>query len=115
MSIKSAYALGRSRAADKSSTRLVDVRSTNGRSGSRCERIVENDPMQSLSRREGEVLSWLAHGKSGPEIAIILGISTCTVRLHIQSTKRKLNASNIPHAVSRGFLLGILRNKPVGS
>jgi DNA-binding CsgD family transcriptional regulator len=63
-----------------------------------------------LSPREVEVLTWLAQGKSGPEIAIILGISTCTVRLHIQSTKRKLNAANIPHAVSQGFALGILHS-----
>lgn len=63
-----------------------------------------------LSPREIEVLTWLALGKSGPEIGIILGIGSCTVRLHTQSVKRKLNASNIPHAVFRGLALGILRN-----
>jgi DNA-binding CsgD family transcriptional regulator len=61
-----------------------------------------------LSAREGEVLYLLAMGKSGPEIAIILGISICTVRLHIQSIKKKLGASNIPHAVARGYALGVL-------
>ena len=63
----------------------------------------------SLSSREREVLHWLALGKSGPEIAIILGISTCTVRIHIQGVKRKLNAVNIPHAVYIAFVVGILR------
>jgi DNA-binding CsgD family transcriptional regulator len=62
-----------------------------------------------LSSREREVLHWLSLGKSGPEIAIILGISTCTVRIHIQSVKRKLSAVNIPHAVYIAFAVGILR------
>jgi len=62
-----------------------------------------------LSSRESEVLHWLAYGKSGPEIAIILGISTCTVRIHIQSVKRKLDAVNIPHAVYLALTRGILR------
>ena len=64
----------------------------------------------SLSPRENEVLHWLAHGKSGPEIAIILGISPCTVRIHIQSAKRKLNAVNIPHFIYLACALGILRS-----
>jgi DNA-binding transcriptional LysR family regulator len=42
-------------------------------------------------------------------IGIILEISTCTVRIHIQCVKRKLNAVNIPHAVYLAFVLGILR------
>lgn len=63
-----------------------------------------------LSPREHEVLHWLAHGKSGPEISIILGISLCTVRIHIQSAKRKLNAVNIPHSIYLAFALGILRS-----
>lgn len=62
-----------------------------------------------LSPRESEVLHWLAHGKSGPEIAIILGISTCTARIHIHNVKRKLDAVNIPHAVYLAFARGILR------
>ncbi len=79
----------------------------------RRERAFGQDKESRLTPREVEVLSWLAEGKSGPEIAIILGISTCTVRIHIQSTKRKLNASNIPHAVSQGFLIGILYTGPI--
>jgi DNA-binding CsgD family transcriptional regulator len=73
----------------------------------------ENAPSTSrLSSRESEVLHWLAHGKSGPEIAIILGISTCTVRIHIQSVKRKLDAVNIPHAVYLAVTRGILTAQP---
>ena len=62
-----------------------------------------------LSPREREVLHWLARGKSGPEIAVILNISTSTVRIYIQGVKRKLNAMNIPHAVYLAFELGIMR------
>jgi DNA-binding CsgD family transcriptional regulator len=65
-----------------------------------------------LSHREREVLSWLALGKSGPEISIILDISVCTVRLHIRSIVRKLTASNIPHAVARAYQAGIFRCNP---
>jgi DNA-binding CsgD family transcriptional regulator len=66
-----------------------------------------------LSRREREVLRWLAHGKSGPDTATILDISVCTVRMHIRNIMRKLTATNIPHAVTRGFQTGNLRILPV--
>lgn len=33
-----------------------------------------------LSRREAEVLFWVAQGKTNPEVAMILGISPRTVR-----------------------------------
>src|SRR5215831_6399517 len=65
-----------------------------------------------LSARESEILHWLACGKSGPEIAIILGISACTVRVHIQSVKRKLNAVNIPHAVYLAFVPNLPQGSP---
>src|SRR6266481_2547528 len=54
-----------------------------------------------LSNRELDVLYWLALGKTGYETSVILGISLCTVRVHIRNTLRKLGASNIPHAVAR--------------
>lgn len=63
-----------------------------------------------LTSREREVLLWLSLGKSGPEVAIILNISVCTVRIHIRNIIRKLNVSNIPHAVARAFRIGLLSN-----
>lgn len=64
--------------------------------------------LRKLSKREQEVLHWLAHGKSGGEIGMILSISLPTVRVHIRNIISKLNASNIPHAIARAFKLGIL-------
>lgn len=61
-----------------------------------------------LSRRERQVLYWLALGKSAAQIGIILDISVCTVRVHIRNLVHKLGASNIPNAVARGFLSGLL-------
>jgi DNA-binding CsgD family transcriptional regulator len=61
-----------------------------------------------LSTRERDVLCWLTHGKTGDEIGIILSISECTVRTHIRNIMRKLDASNITHAVARAFRSGIL-------
>lgn len=64
-----------------------------------------------LSARELDVLHWLALGKSGGEIGHILGISVCTVRMHIRNIIRKLDVSNIPHAVAHAFQTGILKGK----
>jgi DNA-binding CsgD family transcriptional regulator len=61
-----------------------------------------------LSSRERDVLHWLAHGKTGDEVGMILCISVCTVRAHVRNIVRKLNASNIAHAVARGFRSGLL-------
>ncbi|MBA2672233.1 helix-turn-helix transcriptional regulator [Ramlibacter sp.] len=65
-------------------------------------------PIQRLSIRELDVLHWLAAGKSAGDTATILGISVCTVRVYVRNIMRKLDAVNIPHAVSKGHQLNIL-------
>lgn len=47
-----------------------------------------------LSQREGEVLSWLATGKSNKDIATILDLSPRTVTKHIENILEKLGAEN---------------------
>ncbi len=47
-----------------------------------------------LTLREVECLSWLAKGKTQDEIALILNISSRTVRAHINATKEKLHCVN---------------------
>lgn len=47
-------------------------------------------PAAPLTRREAEVLGWLREGKTGPEIAIILGCAPRTVESHVNRLYRKL-------------------------
>jgi DNA-binding CsgD family transcriptional regulator len=60
-------------------------------------------PKAMLSRREQEVLTWICIGKSNAEIAIILGISAWTVKIHVSNVLAKLNAANRSHAVAKAI------------
>lgn len=52
-----------------------------------------------LSRRETEVLTWLAEAKRDNEIALILGLSIRTVQQHVRSILGKLHVENRTAAV----------------
>lgn len=52
------------------------------------------EPVATLTRRESEVMSWLREGKTGPEIAIILGCAIRTVEKHLANLYRKLGVRN---------------------
>jgi transcriptional regulator EpsA len=54
-----------------------------------------------LSAREEEILLWLSEGKPNVEIARILGISSFTVKNHVQRILKKLNATNRTEAVAK--------------
>ena len=54
-----------------------------------------------LTMREAEVLRWVAMGKTNPEIASILEISSFTVKNHMQRLFKKLDVSNRAQAVSK--------------
>lgn len=56
--------------------------------------------LHKLTRREREVLSWIARGKSNPEIAAILGISAATVSKHLERIYPKLGVENRTAAAS---------------
>lgn len=47
-----------------------------------------------LTEREGEVLHWLAEGKSNPEIGVILGVSPRTVGKHVEHIYAKLGVES---------------------
>lgn len=47
-----------------------------------------------LTAREQEVLEWMQEGKSNPEIGVILGISTHTVKRHVERVLAKLGVEN---------------------
>lgn len=63
-----------------------------------------------LTPRERECLGWTAHGKTSPEIAMILGRSVDTVRLHIKNAMLKLDASTRTHAVAKAVQLDLLES-----
>ncbi len=51
-------------------------------------------PEATLTEREREVLEWLGQGKTNSEIGMILGISTHTVKRHVERVLAKLGAEN---------------------
>jgi DNA-binding CsgD family transcriptional regulator len=61
-----------------------------------------------LSKREAEILQWVAAGKSQQDVADILGIAQRTIEVHLASGREKLGALNTPQAVARAVALGII-------
>jgi two-component system nitrate/nitrite response regulator NarL len=64
---------------------------------------------QMLSEREIQVLELLADGLVKKQIALKLGIGVTTVVSHVGHIYNKLEASNAPSAIAKGFKLGILQ------
>jgi len=61
----------------------------------------ESRKMQNrLTKRELEVLKWLARGKTSWEIAIILNVTEATINFHVKNINAKLNTVNRSHAVA---------------
>ncbi|MDE2059892.1 MAG: helix-turn-helix transcriptional regulator [candidate division NC10 bacterium] len=61
-----------------------------------------------LTRREAEVLLWVAQGKTNTEIAAILGLSSRTVQKHLEHIFEKLGVETRA-AAARMLALGTLR------
>lgn len=59
-----------------------------------------------LTDREKEVLVWAARGKTKWEISVILGISKDTVKTTQSRACKKLDASNVMHAISAAIING---------
>jgi DNA-binding NarL/FixJ family response regulator len=68
-------------------------------------RAVESGP---LSRREMTVLGHLGEGRKNKEIASTLGLSEGTVKMHVMSICRKLEATNRTQAVVIARDMGLL-------
>jgi DNA-binding CsgD family transcriptional regulator len=56
-----------------------------------------------LTRREREVVEWVARGKTNAEIASILWLAPGTVRKHLDNVYEKLGVSNRAEAVASLF------------
>lgn len=61
-----------------------------------------------LSKREVEILQWVAAGKSQQDIADILTLSPRTVEVHLRSARDKLFALTTTQAVGRAIGMGII-------
>ena len=61
-----------------------------------------------LSRREKEVLSLVAEGRTNPEIAGILFVSVSTVKAHVSSIIYKLEAKGRTNAAVLGIKYNII-------
>lgn len=83
----------------------------------RLEETVSADPLEDsparlhqlgLTAREAEVLYWIAHGKTSPEIAIILDCALNTVKKHVQNILLKLGVeSRLAAALRAVEILGL--------
>jgi LuxR family transcriptional regulator, activator of conjugal transfer of Ti plasmids len=62
----------------------------------------------SLSERQLLCLRWLAEGKTGVEIAEILGTSERTVRFHVETAKKALQAATAPQATATAVRLNLI-------
>ncbi|TPE48550.1 LuxR family transcriptional regulator [Amaricoccus solimangrovi] len=68
-------------------------------------------PAPALSRREVEVLAWVARGKSNAAIGAILGISAHTVDAHLRRVYAKLGVFDRISAALRGIGFGIITSE----
>lgn len=75
-----------------------------------CEAIERSDKTRphiaQLTSRECDVLSWVATGATGPEIAAALGISEYTVADHLKNARVKLGTRNNAHSVAVALRTG---------
>lgn len=69
-------------------------------------RASEPDEADQLTAREREVLTWVAQGKTNPQIAELLWVSPATVRKHLENIYGKLGVSTRTAAVARLFGIG---------
>lgn len=62
-------------------------------------RRAEQAPRRTITRREAEVLKWVAAGKTATEIAEITGLSARTVNQHCENAQHRLGTNNRVHTV----------------
>jgi len=65
-----------------------------------------------LTRREREVLAWVAGGLTNREIGAELGISEHTVKNHLRAIGQRLHTGNRTEAVMRALQAGMLALEP---
>jgi DNA-binding NarL/FixJ family response regulator len=68
----------------------------------------QDELVEELTDREGEILQLLALGLANKQIAVRLGISEHTVKFHVSAIYSKLGVTNRTEAVSHGARLGLV-------
>ena len=63
-------------------------------------RSISDNPLATLTRRELEILSFLAAGRTNKQIAGAAGVSLNTVKFHIKNLFEKLNVNNRGQAIA---------------
>ncbi|WP_207015094.1 helix-turn-helix transcriptional regulator [Rhodobacter sp. NTK016B] len=58
-----------------------------------------------LSKRQREVLEWVADGKTSADIAMIMGITVSTVEKHLRLARETLGVETTAHAISKAAYL----------
>lgn len=77
--------------------------------------VMQSEPLMKtlrqpgLSRREVEILQWIAAGKSQMDVGDILSISARTVEVHLRSAREKLCTVSTAQAVGRAVSLDIIQ------
>jgi len=71
-------------------------------------RAASEAPVAILTPREVEILTALGEGLSNKEVGRALGISAHTVKFHLETIFRKLDATSRAEAVAKGLRRGII-------
>ena len=61
-----------------------------------------------LTERERECLTWVATGKTAAQVATTLSLSEATIIYHLSKARRKLEAANSRHAISKAISLKLI-------
>jgi two-component system, NarL family, nitrate/nitrite response regulator NarL len=85
---------------------VVTARDMGGRAARATDGVSASVP--ALTHREREILALLADGLGNKQIAVRLGISTNTVKTHLEVVFEKLDVSSRAEAVATAARLGIL-------
>jgi DNA-binding NarL/FixJ family response regulator len=72
-------------------------------------KLVEAVAHPELSKRERQVLEYLANGRSNKEIGAILYVSELTVKGHVRSILEKLDAKGRSEAIAIALKRGLIR------